>query len=75
MRILGVDPGLTRLGVGIIDAGTGNRVSLVHVGVLRTPATDQVADRLVSLHDGIAALLDEFRPDVVAIEQVFAQHN
>jgi len=75
VRILGVDPGLTRLGVGIVDAAAGNRVSLVHVGVLRTPATDQVADRLVSLHDGIAALLDEFRPDVVTIEQVFAQHN
>jgi crossover junction endodeoxyribonuclease RuvC len=75
VRILGVDPGLTRLGVGIVDSEVGNRVSLVHVGVVRTPATDEVAHRLVAIHDAVAALLDEFRPDVVTIEQVFAQHN
>jgi crossover junction endodeoxyribonuclease RuvC len=75
MRILGVDPGLTRLGVGIIDAGVGNQVELVHVGVLRTPATDNIADRLVSLQSGLAEVFELYRPDVVAIEQVFAQHN
>jgi len=75
VRILGVDPGLTRLGVGVIEAGAGNRVSLVYVGVLRTPADDSIARRLVSLQTGLAELMDVYRPDVVALEQVFAQHN
>lgn len=75
MRILGVDPGLTRLGVGLIDTGIGNRVSLVHVGVFRTPPTDAIAKRLVALQRDVDGLLEQFHPDVVAIEQVFAQHN
>lgn len=75
MRILGVDPGLTRLGVGVIDAESGNRVNLVHVEVLRTPAGDDIAKRLVTLQRGVSDLLDRHQPDVVALEQVFAQHN
>jgi len=75
MRILGVDPGLTRLGVGVIDTGRGNQVSLVHVEVLRTPPTDDITQRLVALQQGLTGLLDRFSPDVVALEQVFAQHN
>lgn len=75
MRILGVDPGLTRLGVGVIDAAGGATVSLVHVEVLRTPATDPITSRLVALHNGLVRLFDQYQPDVVAIEQVFAQHN
>jgi len=75
MRILGVDPGLTRLGVGVIDTGRGNQVSLVHVEVLCTPPTDDISHRLVALQQGVAALLDHYAPDVVALEQVFAQHN
>lgn len=75
MRILGVDPGLTRLGIGVIDAGAGNQVSLVYVGVLRTPAADPITQRLVDLQQGVSDLLDTYQPDVVALEQVFAQHN
>jgi crossover junction endodeoxyribonuclease RuvC len=75
VRILGVDPGLTRLGVGVVDAGAGNSVSLVHVGVLRTPPTDGIAERLVALQRELDAIMDTHQPDVVAIEQVFAQHN
>lgn len=75
MRILGVDPGLTRLGVGVIDTGRGNQVSLVHVEVLRTPATDDITRRLVDLQHGLSKLFDTYQPDVVALEQVFAQHN
>lgn len=75
MRILGIDPGLTRLGVGVVDAGAGNSVSLVHVGVLRTPPSDGIAARLVALQRELDALMETHQPDVVAIEQVFAQHN
>ena len=75
MRILGVDPGLTRMGIGVIETGAGNRVSLVHVEVLRTPASDPIEKRLVALSQGVVLALDTYRPDVVALEQVFAQHN
>lgn len=75
VRILGVDPGLTRLGVGVIESGAGNQVSLVHVAVLRTPSDDNIAHRLVALQRELSVLIDQHDPDVVAIEQVFAQHN
>jgi crossover junction endodeoxyribonuclease RuvC len=75
VRIFGVDPGLTRCGVGVIDAGAGNRVSLVHVSVLRTPADDDTALRLTTLQRELSLLLTTYQPDVVALERVFAQHN
>lgn len=75
MRVLGIDPGLTRCGVGIVDVGRDRRATLVHVSVLRTPADAPLERRLLALGDGIEALLDEHRPDAVAIERVFAQNN
>ena len=75
MRVLGIDPGLTRCGVGIVDVARDRRATLVHVSVLRTPVDDPLERRLLALGDGIEALLDEHRPDAVAIERVFAQNN
>lgn len=75
MRILGIDPGLTRCGVGVIDVAAGRRVRFVHAGVVRTPATDPLESRLLAVAQGIAALLDEFAPTAVAVERVFAQQN
>ena len=75
MRILGVDPGLTRLGVGVIDNPRSRDVVLVTVTVLTTPTDWQPQKRLHTLQQGVAQLLDEFRPDRVVIERVFAQHN
>ena len=76
MRVLAVDPGLTRCGVGVIDAvGTGRRAALVAVGVIRTPATDPVAARLLAISVGLEEWLDAHSPDVVAVERVFAQSN
>ena len=75
MRVLGIDPGLTRCGVGIVDVGRDRRATLVHVSVLRTPPAAPLERRLLALGDGIEALLDEHRPDAVAIERVFAQNN
>ena len=75
MRVLGIDPGLTRCGVGIVDVARDRRATLVHVSVLRTPVDDPLERRLLALGDGIEALLDEHRPDAVAIERVFAQSN
>ena len=75
MRVLGIDPGLTRCGVGIVDVSRDRRATLVHVTVLRTPPDDALERRLLALGDGLEALLDEHRPDAVAIERVFAQNN
>lgn len=74
MRVMGVDPGLTRCGLGVVD-GVPGRASLVAVGVARTPAHDDLGARLVALEVEFEAWLDEHRPDAVAVERVFAQAN
>ena len=75
MRILGVDPGLTRCGVGIIDATNPRQLSLVHVEVIQTSPQLDLAARLAAVKVGLAELLDEYQPHHIAIERVFAQHN
>lgn len=75
MRVLGVDPGLTRCGVGVVDGSPGRALTLVYVDVIRTPADAQVGDRLVILADAFADAIARFAPDVVAVERVFSQHN
>jgi crossover junction endodeoxyribonuclease RuvC len=75
MRVLGIDPGLTRCGVGVVEGAVGRPLRMVEVGVVRTPVDDPVADRLVALERGIEEWLDAFRPDAVAVERVFSQHN
>lgn len=75
MRVLGVDPGLTRCGLGVVDGGSGRTVRCVAVGVVRSPAGDDLAHRLLTVSDGIEEWLDLHKPDVVAVERVFSQHN
>lgn len=75
IRVLGIDPGLTRCGVGVVDVRPDRRATLVEVTVIRTPADMPLEKRLLAVGTGIDALLDEHRPEVVAIERVFAQHN
>ncbi|SKA85160.1 Holliday junction endonuclease RuvC [Agreia bicolorata] len=75
MRVLGIDPGLTRCGVGVVDV-TANRVAtLVAVTVVRTPPTMELDQRLLGIALGLDELIDEHRPESIAIERVFAQHN
>jgi crossover junction endodeoxyribonuclease RuvC len=75
MRILGIDPGLTRCGVGIVDLNSNRRASFVAVHVIRTASTDELPARLFELEAKLSDLFDEFQPDAVAIERVFSQHN
>ncbi len=75
MRVMGVDPGLTRCGVGIVEGEPGRALRLVHVTVLRTPADSPLEERLATLDAGLADLFDAFRPESVAVERVFSQHN
>ncbi|MGB3733066.1 crossover junction endodeoxyribonuclease RuvC [Microbacterium sp.] len=75
LRVLGIDPGLTRCGVGVVDVDRSRRATLVHVGVVRTPLDADLSVRLAAVAAGIRTVIEEHRPDAVAVERVFAQHN
>lgn len=75
MRVLGVDPGLTRCGLGVVDGTPGRPPGLVAAGVIRTSAGDDIAARLLALEVEIDSWLAEYQPDAVAVERVFSQHN
>jgi len=75
VRVLGVDPGLTRCGIGVVEGAPGRPLRMAGVGVIRTPADAEVAERLVLVERGVEEWLEEYRPDVVAVERVFSQHN
>jgi crossover junction endodeoxyribonuclease RuvC len=75
VRVLGVDPGLTRCGLGIVDGGLGQPLRMIAVGVVRTPQTDAPELRLLALQAEIDAWLAQHTPDAVAVERVFAKAN
>lgn len=75
MRVMGVDPGLTRCGIALIQSGTGRSVTALDVDVVRTPPDMALENRLLAIHTAAEHWLDTHRPDVVAIERVFAQHQ
>ncbi|MFI0983239.1 crossover junction endodeoxyribonuclease RuvC [Streptomyces sp. NPDC021093] len=75
MRVLGVDPGLTRCGVGVVEGVAGRPLTMCGVGVVRTPADAELGLRLVAIEQGIEQWLDDYRPEVLAVERVFSQHN
>src|SRR5260370_38592198 len=75
MRVLGVDPGLTRCGLGVIDGEPGRALRLVATGVVSTQAGDEIGVRLLALEEQIERWLTDYRPDAVAVERVFSQHN
>lgn len=75
MRVLGVDPGLTRCGIGVVDGTPGRPVSLVDVVVVRTGAGEDLGARLLAVERGVEAMIARHRPDAVAVERVFSQHN
>ena len=74
-RILGIDPGLTRCGIGVVDGAVGRPPAFVAVGVVRTSPDLDVAHRLLQVETGLEQWFAEHSPDVVAVERVFAQHN
>jgi crossover junction endodeoxyribonuclease RuvC len=74
-RVFGVDPGLTRCGLGVVEGVPGRPPSLVAVGVVRTAADDHIATRLLAIETEIERWLTEYQPETVAVERVFSQHN
>ncbi|MCZ2264818.1 crossover junction endodeoxyribonuclease RuvC, partial [Isoptericola sp. QY 916] len=75
MRVLGVDPGLTRCGVGVVDSLPGRKARMVDVGVVRSEPELSVDLRLLRVAEGLEEWLERTVPDVVAVERVFAQNN
>ena len=75
MRVLGVDPGLTRCGVGIVEGSIGKQISLVEVGVILTPTESPLEQRLLELDRQLSEWVHLWKPDVIAVERVFSQHN
>ena len=75
MRVLGIDPGLTRCGLGIVEGSVGRPLHLVEVGVVRTAADLPIQERLRRIEVGIEHWLEGHRPDAVAVERVFARSD
>ena len=79
--VLGVDPGLTRCGYAVLrsqssrTAASAANPTVVALGVMTTPATELLQHRLCALQLDIEKLIDETRPDAIAVEQVFFQNN
>jgi crossover junction endodeoxyribonuclease RuvC len=75
MRVLGVDPGLTRMGVGVVEGRIGAPMRMVAAGVLRSPADSPIHERLLAIEVQVEQWLDEHTPDAVAVERMFAQEG
>jgi crossover junction endodeoxyribonuclease RuvC len=75
LRVLGIDPGLTRCGYAVVDGRGPGHARAVSMGVIRTPSTDELPYRLAALRTELVALLEEYRPHVVSVERVFFQVN
>ena len=75
MKVLGIDPGLTRCGLGVVEGDVGRPLTLRGHGVVQTPAAMATPLRLCEIERVLDAWLDEHTPDVVAVERVFSQHN
>lgn len=75
MRVLGIDPGLTRCGIGVVDGSVGRPLTLVAVGVVGTGPEQPLEQRLLAIETGIEEWVEATSPDALAVERVFSQHN
>jgi crossover junction endodeoxyribonuclease RuvC len=75
LRILGIDPGTLRLGYGVIDRVGPARITYVECGVISAPAKQQRSERLATIGRGLRELMDDLRPDAVAMEDAFFGKN
>lgn len=75
MIILGIDPGLERVGYGVIDSQKGGRCTLLDYGIIKTPAHHPTVERLTMIQDGLTQLMQKYQPQEVAIEELFFTKN
>ncbi len=74
MRILGIDPGFAIVGCGVIDY-TGNKFSVVHHSAVTTKAGGKLENRLKSIYDGVCDMIDTYKPECIAVEELFFNTN
>ncbi|MDR0294102.1 MAG: crossover junction endodeoxyribonuclease RuvC [Oscillospiraceae bacterium] len=74
MRILGIDPGLAIVGFGVVDGGRHSPAHVRH-GVIRTPAGEKLPRRLLMVYEDFCELIGTFKPDALAIEELYFQKN
>ena len=72
---MGIDPGLTRCGLSVVQSGKGRAIYPVSVGVIRTPSDAPLTDRLLRISNAVGEWIDDYQPDVVAIERLFERGN
>ncbi|NMO51426.1 crossover junction endodeoxyribonuclease RuvC [Actinoplanes sp. TBRC 11911] len=75
MRVLGIDPGLTRCGVGVVEGVPGRPAKMIAYYVVYTDTDDDISLRLLRLDQELSRLVAEHQPESVAVERVFSQHN
>ena len=75
LRVLGIDPGLTRCGIGVIEGLPGSPLKLISVGVIKTPSDNPLEQRLLQLEREFTNWVSKYQPDRIAVERVFSQHN
>ncbi len=75
MKVLGVDPGLTRCGLGVVESSGSQNLSMVGVGVIKTSPDLPLEARLLELENALIDWIDLYKPDVIAVERVFSQLN
>jgi crossover junction endodeoxyribonuclease RuvC len=75
LRVLGIDPGLTRCGIGVVDVEKNRRATMVAVGVVGTSPEETLDQRLLVIALAVDDWLDRYEPDVLAVERVFSQMN
>jgi crossover junction endodeoxyribonuclease RuvC len=71
MIVLGIDPGLSLTGWGIVEAFSRDKISLVQYGCIKTMPPAPLIDRLQIVHDELQTVIGKYKPDVVAIEELF----
>jgi crossover junction endodeoxyribonuclease RuvC len=74
-KILGIDPGLTRCGVGVVKLSRSRKVELLEVAVLVSPKESELDSRIGSIGNELEAMIKKHKPNVIAIERVFSQQN
>lgn len=74
MRVLGIDPGLNITGYGIVE-GEGSDIKLIEAGVIRTASNTPIRDRLSKIYDGLAEIVEEYRPETLVLEKVYSHYK
>lgn len=75
MRIVGFDPGLATLGYGVIDVDSKGRPEMVDYGIISTPKDENLAVRLCMLEKGVKQVIDTYKPNEIAVEELFFAKN